>query len=104
LYGAYAYSNDDEENLQPKYLADVMSRLSDHTERLLTASRVYWNSLPELPQNWRQINPNLKDYHSDAMEICSTYWIADITDWWRQQAETPSQYPYSPMWHETNSQ
>jgi len=31
-YGPYAYSNDDEENLQSKNLADEMSRLNDHTE------------------------------------------------------------------------
>ena len=40
--------------------------------------------------NWGQINPNLNDYHSDPMEISSTLWIPDITDWWRQQEETHS--------------
>jgi hypothetical protein len=38
------------------------------------------------------MNPNLNDYHSDPMEICSTFWIPDITDWWRQQEETHSKY------------
>jgi len=50
------------------------------------------NSPPELPQNWRQINPNLNDYHSDPMEICSTFCLPDITDWWRQQEEMHSKY------------
>jgi len=26
------------------------------------------------------------------MEISSTFWIPDITDWWRQQQETHSKY------------
>jgi hypothetical protein len=26
------------------------------------------------------------------MEISSTFWIPDITDWWRQQEETHSKY------------
>jgi len=53
---------------------------------------LYLNSPPEGPQNWGHINPNLNDYHSDPMEIGSTLWIPDITDWWRQQEETHSKY------------
>jgi hypothetical protein len=51
----------------------------------LKAARLYLNSPPELPQNWGQINPNLNDYHSDPMDISNTFWLLDITDWWRQQ-------------------
>jgi hypothetical protein len=54
--------------------------------------RLYLNSPPDLPQNWGQINPNLNDYHSDPLEISSTFWLPDITDWWRQQEETHSKY------------
>jgi len=53
---------------------------------------LYLNSPPELPQNWGQVNPNLNDYRSDPMEISNTFWIPDITDWWRQQEETHSNY------------
>ena len=42
--------------------------------------------------NWGQINPNLNDYHSDPMEISSTFWLPEITEWWRQLADTHSQY------------
>ena len=42
--------------------------------------------------NWGQINPNLNDYHSDPMEISSTFWLLEITEWWRQLADTHSQY------------
>ena len=38
--------------------------------------------------NWGQFNPDLNDFHSDPIEICSTFWIPDITDWWCQQEET----------------
>jgi len=47
---------------------------------------------PEAPNHWGEINPNLDDYHSDPMEISSTFRIADITDWWRQQEEMHSKY------------
>jgi len=50
------------------------------------------NSPPEAAKNWGQINPNLNDYHSDPMEISSTFWIPDITDWGRQQEEMHSKY------------
>jgi len=65
---------------------------SDRVARLLTAARLYLNSPPETPKNWGEINPNLNDYPSDPMEISSTFWILDITDWWRQQEETHSMY------------
>jgi len=32
--------------------------------------------------------PNLNDYHTDPLEISSTFWIVDITGWWHQQEET----------------
>jgi len=65
---------------------------SDRAALLLTTARLYLNSPPEAPKNWRQINPNLNDYHSDPMEISSTFWLPDITDWWRQQEETHSKF------------
>jgi hypothetical protein len=58
----------------------------------LTATSLYLNSPPEPPKNWGQINPNLNDYHSNPMEISSTLWIPNITDWWRQQEEMHSKY------------
>jgi hypothetical protein len=58
----------------------------------LTEARLYLTSTPELPLNWGQINPNLNNYHSDPMEISSTFWLLDITNWLRQQEETHSKY------------
>jgi hypothetical protein len=58
----------------------------------LTAARLYPNSPPEAPKNWGQINSSLNDYNSDPMEISSTFWIPDITHWWRQHEETHSKY------------
>jgi len=85
-------SSDDEEYLTPNNVAEMSPGRSDYAARLLTAARLYLNSPPEAPKNWGQINPNLNDYHSDPMEISSTFWVPDITDWWRQQEETHSKY------------
>jgi len=60
------------------------------TAHLLTAARLYLNSPPELAKNWGQVDLNLNDYHSDPMEISSTFSIPDITDWWEQQEERHS--------------
>jgi len=65
---------------------------SDHAAALLIAPTLSLSSPPEAPKNWGQINSNLNQYHSDPMEISSTFWIPDITDWWRQQEETHSKY------------
>jgi hypothetical protein len=65
---------------------------SDRAARFVTAARLYFNSPPEAPKNWGQINPNLNNYHSNPMEISSTFWIPDITDWWRQLEETHPKY------------
>jgi hypothetical protein len=91
-FDPYDSSNDDEEYLTPNNVAEMTPRRSDRAARLLTAARLYLNSPPEAPKNWGQINPNLNDYHSNQMEISITFWIPDITDWWRQQAEMHSKY------------
>jgi len=39
-----------------------------------------------------RVNPNVNDYHSDPIEISSTFWLPQITNWWRQQEETHSKY------------
>ena len=85
-------SSNDEEYFTPNNVPETTPRRIDRAARLLTASRLYLDSPPEAPKNWGQINPNLNDYHSDSMEISSTFWIPDITDWWRQQEETHSKY------------
>ena len=91
-FDPYDLSSDDEEYLTPNNVAERTPGRSDRAAHLLTAARLYLNSPPEAPKNWGQINPNLNDYHSDPMEISSTFWIPDITDWWRQQEETHSKY------------
>jgi hypothetical protein len=53
---------------------------------------LYLNSLAEATKNWGQIDPNLNDFHSNLMEISSTFWILDITDSSHQQEETNSKY------------
>jgi len=51
------------------------------------------NSPPESPKNWVEVYLNVSDYHSDPCEISSTFWLLDITDWWRQQEEMHSKCP-----------
>lgn len=41
---------------------------------------------------YRQIDPNLNNYHSDLTGIGRTLWILDITDLWPRQGETQSKY------------
>jgi hypothetical protein len=89
-FDPYDLSSDDEEYLMHNNVAETTPGRSDRAARLLTTNRLHFNSPPEPPKNWRQISPNLNDYHSDPMEISSTLWILDITDWWRQQEETHS--------------
>jgi hypothetical protein len=83
-YDPYDFYRDDEEFLMPDNEAKMTPGRSNFAARLLTAARLYWKSPHEVPQHWGQINPNLNDYHSDAMEFSSTFWLPDITDWWRQ--------------------
>jgi hypothetical protein len=91
-FDPYDSSSDDDEYLTPKCVAETSPGRGDRAARLLTAPRLYSNSPPESPKNWGQVNPNVIDYHSDPMEISSTFWLTDITDWWRQQKETHSKY------------
>jgi hypothetical protein len=91
-FDPYDLSSDDEEGITPNNMAKTRPRRSDCAPRLLTATWLYLNSLPKAPTNWGQINPNLNYYHSNPMEFSSTFWILDITDWWRQQEETHSKY------------
>jgi len=92
LFDPYDSSSDDEEYVTPNNVAETTPRQSDHTAHLLTATRLNLNSLSEAQKNWGQINPNLNDYHSDPMDVSSTFWIPDITDWWHHREETHSTY------------
>jgi len=91
-FHTYDLSSDDEEYLTPNNVRETTPRRSDPTACSLTAARLYFNSSPEAPKTWGQISPNLNDYHSNPMEISSTFWIPDITYWWRQPEELHSKY------------
>jgi len=91
-FDPYNLSSDDEKYITPDNVAETTPGQSNRTARLSTAARLCLNSPPEAPKNWGQINPNLNDYHSDPIVISSTFWIPDITDWWRQQEGTHPKY------------
>jgi len=85
-------SSDDEEWITLNNVAAMTTGRGDYAAHSLFAGSLYSISPPESPTNWGQVNPNLNDYHSEPMEISSIFWILDITDWWRQQAEMHSKY------------
>jgi len=91
-FDPYHLSSNNEDYLTPTNVAETTPGQSDRAARILTATSLYSNSPPEASKNWGQINPNLNDYHSDTMETSRTFWIPDITDWWRQEEETHSKY------------
>jgi len=91
-FDAYDLSSDDGKYLMPNNVAETTPGWSDQAAHLLTPTRLYLNWPPEAPENWGQINPNFNHYHSDPMEIDSIFCIPNITDWWRQKAETHSKY------------
>jgi len=91
-FGPYYHFSDDEQYITPRNVAQTTPGRCDRPACLLTAASLYLNSPPEATKNWWQIYPNLNDYHSDSMEISSTFWLPDITDWRRQQEETHSKY------------
>jgi hypothetical protein len=78
-------SIDDEEYITPNNVAEMTPGRSDRATRLLTTTILYLNTLPGAPRNRGKIDPNLEDYHSDPMEMSSTFWLQDITDWWCEQ-------------------
>jgi len=91
-FDLYAFCSDDEQFLMTNNVAEIPPGRSDNAAHLLTGARLYCNSPPEAPKNWRLINRNRNDYHSDPIEISNTFWLPDITDWWSQQEETHSKY------------
>ena len=91
-FDPYDMSRDDDEYLMPNNVAETTPGWSDRAPHLLTATRLYLNSPPDAPKHWGQINPNVNDYHSDPMEMSSTIWLPDITNWWHRQEETHSKY------------
>jgi len=89
---AYDMSSDDEDYWVPKNVTQSTPGWRDCAARLLTAARLHLISLPESLKNWGPVNQKLNDYHSDRIEISSTFWLPDITNWWRQQGKTLSQH------------
>jgi len=90
-------SSDDEQYSTPNIVAETTPRRSNRTALLLTAARLYLKSPSEEPKNWGQNNWNLNDSHSDQMDMSSSFWIPDITDWWCQHEKHPHWMLISPM-------
>jgi len=91
-YDPYDLSSDDDGHLMPTSVAKTPPGQSDCAAHRLAAAMLYYNSPPELPHNWGQLNPNQNDYYSDPMEISRAFWILDITDQWHQKEEMHSKH------------
>ena len=65
---------------------------SNRTVGLWTAAWLYLNSLPELPKYWEHANLSLNNYHTNSIDICSVFWLPDITELWRQEEEKHPKY------------
>jgi len=91
-YDAYDLSNDDDEYLKLKSVAEPTPGQIDRASRLLTAIRIHLYSPPELPPTWGQMNANINGYNCDPMGISGRFTIPHISDWWGQQEETHSHY------------
>jgi len=89
-FNAYDLSSNDEDYWMPNNVAGTTPGWSDRAACSLTAARLCSDSPPEAPKNWVPINPMLNDYHSNPIEISSTFWLRDITDWWHTQDEMHS--------------
>jgi hypothetical protein len=81
-FNPYDLSSNDDEYLMSQNLAEITPGHSYRAACLLAAARLYFNSLPEEPKNWGQINPNCNNYHSNLVGISCTFWLPDITDSW----------------------
>ena len=72
-------------------MSETPPRQSDRAARLFTAASRYLNTPPDARKNWGQINPNINHYHSDPIEISSTFSIPGITGRWRLPEDLHSQ-------------
>jgi len=74
----YDSSSNDEEYVTSNDVAEMSPRRSDHASRLWSSARRDLNSPPGAPKNGGQMNPKLNDYHSNPMEIHSTFYISKM--------------------------
>jgi len=84
----YDLSCENQEYITHKCVAEMTVRQIDCAAHLLKAARHYSNTLSQSAKHWGQVNLNDAEYHSDSMEISSTFWLPDITNWCHQQEET----------------
>jgi len=57
-YDPYKLSSDDDDYIMPKGAGEMTPGRINRATRIFTATRLYLNSPPELPQNWDQVIQN----------------------------------------------
>jgi len=92
FFDAYDLSSNDEEYLTSNNVGEMTPGRSHCAARQLTTAWRCLNSPPEPLKNWGHIYPNLNDYHSDPIEISSTFWLPDITDLSHRPEKMHSKY------------
>jgi len=95
-YDPYDLSSDDEEYLMHRNVARMTPGQINRTAHLSTAARFYLDSPPESPKTWGQIIPNHYDYHSNPMDISSSFCIPTGGANKRKCTQIT---PISLMWH-----
>jgi len=72
-FAPYDLSSHDEKYLTPNKVAEMPPGKRHHAAQFLTTARHHLDAPPEATKNCGQITPNRNDYHSDPMEISSTF-------------------------------
>ena len=91
-FDLYDSSSNDEAYLMHNTAAETSPGRSDCAARLLPTARLHLKSPLVAPKNQGQINPNLNEYHTNPIQISSTLWLPERTDWWCQHNGTHSKY------------
>jgi hypothetical protein len=80
FYDPYDLSSEDAEYITPANIVESTPGRSHCAALLVTATTLNLNSPPEALRRWGRMNPIFNDYHTDAMQVSSAFWMPDITD------------------------
>jgi hypothetical protein len=80
-------SSNDDGYMNPNNVAETANGQHNSAVRLLTVCCLYFDSPPEAPKNWWQMNRNFKNNHSGTIESSHKFRILDDTNWRHQQEE-----------------
>jgi hypothetical protein len=91
-FDQYDLTSNDDKYLTPNNVAEMTPECSHLAAPLCPAAMHFFNSPPEVPNNWGQVNPIHNDYHSNPNESSSIFLFPNNTGWEYQKEETHSKY------------